>query len=62
MRIKCYLPGCYHYSRDISWGLYLWLVCHTKSLKPWVCEDHYDLFQEEDTLANTQKGGENGLP
>lgn len=43
MKIKCYVPGCKN-RREIHWLGYLWMVVRALSFAPFVCPDHYDLF------------------
>jgi len=55
MKITCYIPGC---GAETSWSFvnYLLACVFTLSTQPYVCPDHYDLFdQDQDQDA---EGGE----
>jgi hypothetical protein len=45
-RINCCVKECTNGIR-IPWTRGLWAICRTGSLKPYVCLDHRDLFDDE---------------
>ena len=50
MKLKCYIMGCKNESPDISLVDVVWGVIYTRSLHPYVCADHRDVFAIPDEV------------
>lgn len=49
MKVRCYGERCSNYV-ECPWWTWLYACVETRSLEPYVCPEHWDLFRPSDKI------------